>query len=197
MLIGKAKRKELKKLSDKELIQIILEQGKKELLEILYVRYSARIYYKCLGIIRNKETAQDLAHDIMIKVFLKLDKYRGTSDFSLWVHSITYNHCMDYINKSKRFQYEDFDARAYEHVSTEEIELENKILADLQLSQLEALLEELKPQDKLILMMRYQDSMSVKQVAKTLAISESAVKMRLKRSRDRLAELLKASQDNE
>lgn len=194
MPIHKAKKKELDQLSDSEIINIILNKGEKELLEILYDRYSAKIYYKCLGILGNVETSKDLAHDIMIKIFLNLSKFQGASSFSLWVHSITYNHCMDYIRKKKKLQIEKIDVKDFDYPSTNEIELENKILADLQLSQLEVLLKELKPEEKLILLMRYQDDMSVKQIAQTLEIGESAVKMRLKRSRDRLANLLKEAQ---
>jgi RNA polymerase sigma-70 factor (ECF subfamily) len=42
--------------------------------------------------------------------------------------------------------------------------------------------------------MRYQESLSIKEIAEVLGISDSAVKMRLKRSRDRLAELLNSEQ---
>ncbi|MEZ5042461.1 MAG: RNA polymerase sigma factor [Saprospiraceae bacterium] len=189
--VNKVQREEFGKLSDAEIIQIILDQGKKELLEILYDRYAAKIYYKCLGITGNTEISKDLTHDILIKIFINLSKFRGASDFSLWIHSITYNYCMDYLRKKKKMQVEKFEVKDFDYPSMDEIELENKILADLKLSQLEILLQELKPEEKIILLMRYQDSMSVKQIAQTLIISESAVKMRLKRSRDRLAELLK------
>ena len=42
----------------------------------------------------------------------------------------------------------------------------------------------------MILMMKYQDGFSVKDISTMLDLGESAVKMRLKRSRDRLAELV-------
>ena len=45
-----------------------------------------------------------------------------------------------------------------------------------------------------MLLMRYQEGLSIKEIAEVLEISESAVKMRLKRSRDRLAELLNSEQ---
>ncbi|GJM35373.1 MAG: hypothetical protein DHS20C18_43740 [Saprospiraceae bacterium] len=197
MPIDKVKRKGLDQLTDFEIIKLILDKGEKDLLEILYDRYSSKVYFKCLGIVGNKETSKDLAHDIMIKIFLNLSKFRGTSEFSLWVHSITYNYCMDHLRKGKRLKYESYEVKDYERISTAEIELENKILSDLKLVQLEVLLHELKPEDKIILMMRYQDSMSVKQISQTLSIGESAVKMRLKRGRDRLADLLKEAQHEE
>ncbi len=196
MPISKVRRKEVDSLKDIEIIKRILDQGERDLLEVIYDRYAAKVYYKCLGIVGQKATAEDMAHDVMVKILINLSTFRGKADFSFWVHSITYNHCMDHLKRKKKFRTEDIEISAYQHVSTEEIELENKILRDLQLTQLETLLQELRPDDKLILMMRYQDSMSVKHIARTLKISESAVKMRLKRSRDRLAELLKVAQDD-
>lgn len=197
MQLSKVKQEDHHQLSDLEIVKKIQEKGERDLLEIIYDRYAPKIYYKCLSIIRNKDTAKDLAHDIMIKVFLNLSEFRGTAGFASWVYAITYNHCMDYVRKSKRMPVEPMDSKEYDLLSTEEIELENKILKDLKLTQLETILEGLKPGDKLILMMRYQDSMSTKQIAKTLNLSGSAVKMRLKRSRDKLAQQLKDIQNDE
>lgn len=180
--------------SDWDIIQKVL-QGDQPLLEILYDRYSGRVFYKCLSIVKDSETAKDLSHDIMVKIFMNLHKFKGTSDFSFWVKSITYNYCMDHLKKKKRMRFGELDAGEYDNVAADEIELENKILKEIKLKQLEILFEELKGDDKMILLMRYQDGMSVRDIAGTLTISESAVKMRLKRSRDRLAELLKSAQD--
>lgn len=191
----KAKYTDLAKCSDLEIIQKILEEEERALLEILYDRYATKVYYKCLGILGDKNIAKDLAHDVMVKVFLNIAKFRGTSQFSSWVYSITYNQCMDHIRKRKRIPQESLNTEDFQYLSTEEIELENKVLEDLKLTQLEQLLDQLKPDDKMILLMRYQDSFSTKQIAEILSISESAVKMRLKRSRDKLAEQLKELQD--
>lgn len=196
MPISIVRRKEVHSLDDIAIIIRIVDRGEQDLLEVIYDRYVTKVYYKCLSIVGEKATAQDLAHDVMVKILINLSTFQGKAGFSTWVHSITYNHCMDYLKRKKKILVEDIETSAYKHVSTEEIELENKILRDLQLTQLEVLLEELRPEDKLILLMRYQDSMSVKQIAQTLKIGIGAVKMRLKRSRDRLAELLKTAKDD-
>lgn len=191
----KAKHTAFTKLPDQEIIQRIREGGERELLEILYDRYATKVYYKCVGILKDQDTAKDLTHDVMVKVFLNIAKFRGTSLFSSWVYSITYNQCMDHLRKKKRISYSSLDTEDFQYLSTEEIELENKILQDLKLTQLETLLDQLKPDDKMILLMRYQDGFSTKQIAEILKISESAVKMRLKRSRDKLAHRLNELQD--
>jgi len=187
---------ETEQLSDWDLIQRILD-GDKSLLEILYDRYASKAFYKCLSITKDPEISKDLSHDIMIKVFMSLSSFKGTSDFSFWVYSITYNYCMDYLRKQKKTRFDSYDAIAFDQVSTDEIELENKILKDLQIDQLHVLFKRLKEVEKLILLMRYQDGMTVKQIAATLNIGESAIKMRLKRSRDQLAQLLKDVEDEE
>ena len=179
-----------KQLTDEEIVQRVLQDGEQQLLEVLYDRYASKIFHKCVSIIKDREAAKDCTHDIMVKVFMNLINYKGRSAFSLWVHSISYNYCMDYLQKQKRLQYNDYEESEYEHMATDDIELENKIMRDLQLTQLETVFEQLNPEEKIVLMMRYQDGMSVKEVAEALNVGESAVKMRLKRSRDHLAVLI-------
>jgi RNA polymerase sigma-70 factor (ECF subfamily) len=97
---------------------------------------------------------------------------------------------MDYLQKRKRIVFNDYIAGEYDDLPDDSWELELKQLKDLQLSQLELVFQDLNPDEQIILMMRYQDGMSVKDIAESLEIGESAVKMRLKRSRDHLAELI-------
>lgn len=179
------------KISDKEIVEQIIATGDKELFHILYERYADKVYRKCLLLTKDRETSKDLAHDILIKVFLNLSKLKKITNFSLWVHSITYNHCIDHLRSKQKVKYEDFEEQAFENISEEDIEREQQELKELQLSELEAVFEKLNEEEKLILLMRYQDGLSIKDIAHTLRIGESAVKMRLKRSRDHLAELLK------
>ena len=177
------------KTTDEEIVERILK-GELHLQELLYDRYSAKIFHKCLSIIKDREAAKDCTHDIMVKIFMKLGDFKGKSAFSLWVHSISYNYCMDYLSKQKRLDFSDYSDHEYEAVANDDESLESKLLQDLKLTQLEVVFEQLTPDEKIILMMRYQDGLSVKEISDTLNVGESAVKMRLKRSRDHLAELI-------
>ena len=178
-----------KLLTDEQVVERVLG-GEQQLLEVLYDRYSAKIFHKCLSIIKDREASKDCAHDILIKIFTKLDKFQGRSTFSLWVHSITYNYCMDFLSKKKRLGLSDFSETEFEQVANDDDALESKLLQDLKLTQLEIVFEQLNADDKILLMMRYQDGMSVRDISESLGVGESAVKMRLKRSRDRLADLI-------
>lgn len=177
-------------LTDRQLVAEIVG-GNAQLLNVLYERYSSKVYYKCLSITKNKDSAKDLSHDILIKVFTNLHKYKGTADFSFWIYAITYNTCMTALRKAKRTLVEELVETA-DAIDLSEIDINEKILLELRLNHLKVLLKQLNADDRLLLLMRYQDGMSVKQIGEVLQLQESAVKMRLKRSRDRLATLFKA-----
>ena len=178
-------------LTDEQVVARVLE-GETALLDVLYERYSGKIFHKCLSLIKDREAAKDCTHDIIVKVFMNLANFKGRSAFSLWVHSISYNYCMDYLQKRKRTDFSDNIEYELDVLSNDDGELEDKLLHDLQLVQLETVFEKLNTDEKMILMMRYQDNMSVKDISDSLQIGESAVKMRLKRSRDHLGELIVA-----
>jgi len=181
--------------SDEDLVRQVLG-GEKQLLEVLYERYASKIYYKCLSITKDKHTSKDLSHDIIIKIFTSLDRFQGKSDFSFWVYAITNNHCLSHIKKNSRRKTNELDDTSEQVEDDSDEILQNTILKNMKLDQLEEVLGDLDPKDRLILMMRYQDGTSVKKMADTLKIGESAVKMRLKRSRDKLAELIKEMEDD-
>lgn len=181
-------------LSDKDLVNKILHATDKklqrQLQEDLYGRYIQKVYFRCVGIVKDKNIAQDLAHDIMVKMFLNLSKYLGKAPFGSWVFSITYNHCINHLRKEKKLKLDDLEVLK-DQIPNDNRASEEKQLLELQLTRLEEIFEKLKEDEKLILLMRYQDGMSIKMIAGNLKISESATKMRLKRSRDHLAEFLK------
>ena len=174
-------------LSDSELVEGI-KTGNRKLLNELYNRYASKIYYKCLGMVKNADQAQDMAHDVFIKVSTNLHKWKGTAELSFWIYAITYNHCIAYLRKAKRIRFDAIDEKL-DPADESEYELSEKIVRDLKLTQLQRLIKRLKPDEEVILLMRYQEGMNIKQISSILQIGESAVKMRLKRVRNRLAEL--------
>ncbi len=177
------------KITDEEIVERVLN-GEQHLLEMLYDRHSPKIFHKCLSLIKDREAAKDCTHDIIVKVFMNLANFKGRSAFSLWVYSITYNYCMDYLSKQKKMNFSDVSDYEYDNLPNDDSSLENKLLQDLKLTQLETVFEKLNTDDRMLLMMRYQDGMSVKDISESLNLGESAIKMRLKRSRDRLADLI-------
>jgi len=173
-------------LPDEELVEKIRTEGKKELYTILYNRYFPKVKDKCYSFLKNSARAEEFANDILSKVFEKLDTYQGKSMFSSWLYSISYNMVIDYLRKKKQLHYPNWNQ------SNELPEIIDESMADineLSYDKLMEVFEKIHPEEKAILLMKYQDSLSLKQIAQSLAISEDAVKMRLKRARSRVVYL--------
>ncbi len=60
----------------------------------LFRRHQQRVAGWCLRFTGNKEAALDLAQEVFIKAYRRLDAFRGDSRFSTWLYTIARNHCM-------------------------------------------------------------------------------------------------------
>ena len=69
---------------------------------------------------------------------------------------------------------------------SEEEDSSEEVLFELKAEMLKRALDLLEPSDKMILLMKYQDDFSIKEISDSLEIGESAVKMRLKRAREKV-----------
>lgn len=174
--------------TDEEIVVEILKSSKNNLFEIIYDRYVDKIFRKCISFTNDQDEAKDLAHDVFIKIYTNLSKFKGQSKFSTWVYAVTYNKCVDYqkeIKKIRTFKDDYLDTEVFE---MEDLPDEN--LFTIRADMLREALEMLDPNDKALLLMKYQDNYPVKTIMELLEISESAVKMRLKRSKHRLMKLI-------
>ncbi|WBX77263.1 sigma-70 family RNA polymerase sigma factor [Tenacibaculum ovolyticum] len=175
------------KLSDEELVSKIVEKNDTHLFAVLYDRYAGVVYNKCYGFSKNKEEAQDLTHDVFILLFGKLRTFKGRSKFSTWLYSFTYNFCVNYVqrNKEKRKEKVTVVTDQIKENSNED-EIDDATLFELKSDKLAKALEIIAASEKMILLMKYQDDMSIKDISITLDLGESAVKMRLKRAKGKV-----------
>ena len=177
------------KVTDEVLVDLIVNQGRKELLNLIYKRYSKKIYYQCFNIVKDTEVAKDLAQDVVLKVFGKLSQYKGNSSFNMWVRAIAYNYSIDYIRKRKRMYFETFEEEVINDVVASNDEgIREKILFEERANQLQDLITHLKDKDQAVIRMRYYEGLSIKEISDNIGSGVSATKMRLKRAKTRLME---------
>lgn len=171
-------------LTDEELVFEIVETNNSQLFAVLYDRFSKVVFNKCYGFANSKEEAEDLTHDVFIRLFLKLKTFKGKAKFSTWLYSFTYNFCVNYVQRNSYKKKEKFtvvtDVIKDDDVS---MNIEETDLFAVKSEKLGRTLELMEPKDKMILLMKYQDDISIKEIKESLAIGESAVKMRIKRAR--------------
>tara|TARA_R110001592_G_C13119778_1_gene745729 strand:- start:1067 stop:1639 length:573 start_codon:yes stop_codon:yes gene_type:complete len=172
-------------LTDEELIEQINKTKNDLLFGILYDRYSNIVYNKCYGFTKTNADAKDLAQDVFVKLYQKSSSFEGRSKFSTWMYSLTYNMCIDYVNKNvlKTVSSSDMELEDLDNLQTEP---EDYSLFQMRENLLKLALENIAPEDKTILLLKYQDDFSIKDIMAVLEINESAVKMRLKRAKMRI-----------
>jgi len=158
----------------------------------LYKQYVKKVFQKCLSMTKDSATAQDYTQEIFLKAFTKLDSFESRSTFSTWLFSITHNYCLDQIRINSRYAMEDLS----ETVVSELKETDYQQSAEYRLQQLESLLAQLSIDEVTLLRLKHEQNMSVKQLSEQYHLTESAVKMRLKRSRDKLLAIYAAQQIN-
>ncbi|MFV9551266.1 RNA polymerase sigma factor [Algibacter sp. PT7-4] len=172
-------------LSDEDLVEAIVKTNNTLLFEKLYDKYAGLVYNKCFGFAKDGDEAKDLTQDVFLKLFVKLASFKGKSKFSTWLYAFTYNHCVNYVtrNTAKKFEKQSVDYKDIENLSEEE---DDNSFLSMQVDKLKIALELISPEEKMILLLKYQDNLSIKEIASALSIGESAVKMRIKRAKDKL-----------
>ena len=170
-------------VSDEELVRYIVDDKRSELFEELYTRYYIKVADKCHSFLKNRDLAEDFASDILAKAYEKLPGFKGNSKFSSWLYSITYNYSIDYLRQKKKLHYPNWNSENEIPDIPDESETD---LEHMSYENLLKILEMIHPEEKALLLMKYQDNLPGKQIAQTLRISEDAVKMRLKRARTRV-----------
>lgn len=175
-------------ITDEILVSKIISSNNTSLFEILYNRYEKKVYNKCLGYTKNTNEAQDLAQDIFLKLFVKLNSFKGKSKFSTWLYSFVNNHCINYVNRSdfKKIKKSSIDNENSSELSIGE---NNDDSQEFKIKNLQLALNQISPKEKAILILKYQDCLSIKEIAHILKLKESAVKMRIKRSKEKLTNL--------
>ncbi len=172
-----------KKVSDEELVKLYVETQNVAYFNLIYKRYSGKIFGKCISLLKNEAEAEDATQDIMMKILINMSKFSGKSRFSTWIYSISYNYCIDFLRRKKK------DPSVYvddflDNMDVED-DVEDAFLLEMNVKRLKVILEEIPTGDKTILLMKYQDEMSIREIGEILNKSESAIKMKIKRAKQK------------
>jgi RNA polymerase sigma-70 factor (ECF subfamily) len=178
---------------DEELIAEALA-GRSEAFSELSSRHRPRVERMCQRFFSDPELARDIAQESFLKAYAALSTYRREMPFTAWLRAIVINLCYDELRRRKRRPEElvgDFteeehgwmqlvsSATPEEIVGEAEERRESHNLAH-------RLLDSLRPEDRMVLVMKDSEDMPVSDIAETLGWSEAKVKIRAFRARQML-----------
>jgi RNA polymerase sigma factor (sigma-70 family) len=153
--------------------------------ETLYNRYVGKVYQRCLSMTKDSEKAEDFTHDIFLKVFDKLNGFQQRSSFSTWLYSIAFNYCADQLRLAKRFNTTDITDGIEQYMD----ESQESLLHEESILMVKQAMETLSVKERSLLRLKYEDGLSIEEIAQLYDLKPSAVKMRLKRSREKVHQL--------
>lgn len=170
---------------DLKLVKAILN-GKVDSFNILVNKYELMILKFIYNMIKDKEASEDICQEVFITVYNKLYMYNTNYKLSNWMLQIAKNKCIDYIRKYKRVyeaNLEEVQELATKEASPEEAaeynETKNLVLK---------FIGELNDADRQIITLRYTENLTFTDIAQILDMSESAVKRRYYKTREKFKE---------
>ncbi|MBK8635888.1 MAG: RNA polymerase sigma factor [Saprospiraceae bacterium] len=175
---------------DEDLISEYLLTQNARLFDVLYERYSGKVYAKCVTILKDQDDAMDAMQDIFMKVLLSIASFKGNAKFSTWLYSVTYNFCIDETRRKKKLIIEG-DEKLAQISETEQYEdhIDDERLLSVKVEHMKIVLDDMRADDKSLLLMKYQDDLSIKDICDVVKKSESAVKMQLLRAKEKFVKI--------
>lgn len=177
---------------DKELIDEVLD-GNTASFEPLVVKYQPRVFALARRYARRRDEVEDIVQTVFMKAYKKLSSYRGDAPFEHWLmRSATYT-CYDFLRKHQRNrEWNASDLSEEETDWLENIGEESTGETDREAAKslVEKLLDGLKPDDRHIITLFELERKSVKEIAEITGFSESNVKVKTHRAREKMRKIL-------
>ena len=182
--------------SDQVYIEAILN-GETNAFSFLVDRYKDLVFSLALGMMKHREEAEEVAQDTFVKAFKSLGKFKGDSKFSTWIYRVAYNTCLDRLKKNKRQQSTvEINAYTANQLGTLESALDHLEKKE-QETTIQECLSKLPSKDSFILTLFYFEELSLEEISEIVGLKTNHVKVKLFRSRKKLATILMTYLDHE
>jgi len=159
----------------------------------LVQRYERDVFNLAYRMLNDRGEAEDAAQEAFLRAYANLDRYDVTRSFKTWVLSITSNHCIDRLRR-RRLTWLSLEEPLPPHPAlTSDIPgPEEATLTNERNRLVQDMLAELSPGYRLAVVLRYWYELSYAEIAEMLDTTESAIKSRLFRARQLLANQLES-----
>jgi len=157
----------------------------------IVLAYRKRVLGTIARLIARSEDVEDVAQEVFLRLYFSLDQLRTAEVFEPWLYRLTVNAAYDYLRKQRRrheFRMSDLseqqvilaDATAGGKIERDEL-YRKKIKESV-----DALLGAVSEADRILLMLKEVEGLSLKELEKIYKVNENALKVRLFRARQRV-----------
>ncbi len=167
--------------TDEEIVKDILA-GNEESFSLLIDKYYHKLMTFCLKLFISREDAEDIIQEVFIKVYKNLYKYNSNWAFNTWIYKIAVNTLKDirkrkaikttYLNIEILSENADFQDGCIDSIHNKDL--------------LKSILASMDQDLKTMMILRYYQELSFKEIGLIFSMSAGAVKMKIFRARERL-----------
>lgn len=157
----------------------------------IVLAYRKRILGTIMRLIARPEDVEDVAQEVFLRLYFSLDQLRKEEVFEPWLYRLTVNAAYDYLRKQRRrqeFRMSDLSEQQVmlaDAVAGGKVDLAERHRKSVRES-VDALLGTVPEADRILLLLKEVEGLSLKELEKVYHVNENALKVRLFRARQRV-----------
>ena len=185
-------------MDNNEILFLKAQAGDMEAFEFFIRAYERLIYNAAYRMLPNSCDCEDIAQEVMIKVYKNISKCKSATSFKSWLLRIVHNTCIDEIRKRKNKttisldkEPEGDDGPMENQLLKDENTPETEFIKKDMARQIQKAIEKLPTDSRSVIVLRDINGLSYEEIAKITGINLGTVKSRIARARSNLQKELK------
>ncbi|MCQ2237750.1 MAG: sigma-70 family RNA polymerase sigma factor [Bacteroidaceae bacterium] len=161
------------RLREEELQKALLNQdSRSKAFEQVVNDYSPQIYSLIRKMVLNHDDADDIIQEVYIKAWTSLDSFRGDSKISTWLYRISYNECLQFLQKKKKII----------SLDSEECSIVNQLMSDDYFdgdeteAQLQEAIQSLPEKQRFVFNLKYYQELKYEEISEICGTTIGALK---------------------
>lgn len=177
--------------SDQDLVIQFRESAQKEAaFTQLLKRHQQKVYYQIKRMVTEHADADDIAQQVWVKVWTKLDGFKMESEFATWLFRIAYNETINFLQKQKKHTIQNSSSEnlAYENAATT---LDGPKPTQIQIA-LEGAIQQLPEKQRFVFMLRYFEELNYEKIAAITGTTVGGAKANFHQALKKISTIIKA-----
>ncbi|GGA29812.1 sigma-70 family RNA polymerase sigma factor [Psychrobacillus lasiicapitis] len=158
---------------------------REQIIDQLMREYSNDILHLVYTYVKNRTIAEDLAQEIFIKCYKKLNQFNQQSTIKTWLYRIASNHCKDYL-KSWHYRKITLNNKIFDHIPSKSKQVEEEVIKHSEENSLTNAVMNLPLKYREVVFLHYYEELSLKEISKITSVNINTLKTRLKRAKELL-----------
>lgn len=159
--------------------------------------YKDKLFHLAYRMLGNAQEAEDIVQETFIRVYKNLKRYDSTHKFSTWIYRIASNLCIDRLRKKRHTSYSlDADMKegegldGYSMLAADDASPEDQLALSETQQQIRQAIEKMPEKYRTVIILRYLQDLSLKEISDILDMPVTTVKTRVHRGREYLRKRL-------